>query len=169
MSPISTVAAALREIAVAAGTASASQDAQARSRTLSDLNNRLGELEATVSRLEDALKQQKLEPPPAPRTVIEPVKREAASRKADPGGPPAGEPSHALPPNWRLAQVCEDHGLEVIDRRDVPGGSLWVVGPREVAQPLFRMFSAEGVSFAFVPGGSRATGRRPGWFTKSQR
>lgn len=168
-SAIGSVAAALREMAVASGVASAARDMEARSRTLLDLDSRLDELEALLTKLETTVKERKATRPEVPKPPVEPLPSGPESKRPDHGIYVPKPPTLALPPNWRLADVCVEHGLEVIDRRGVPGGSLWVIGSRDVAQPLFKMLATEGVAFSFVPGGSRATGRRPGWFTKSQR
>ena len=61
-------------------------------------------------------------------------------------------------------EVLEDAGVEYIDKRPV-GGALWVVGGRELAD-LVQGLSDFGLSFHFAKGGGRATGKRPGWWSK---
>jgi hypothetical protein len=61
-----------------------------------------------------------------------------------------------------LVQRLQAHGLQVVDNR-FDGGALWVIGGLEI-WPLLKQF--EGFRFGFFSSGDRATGRRPGWWTK---
>lgn len=69
--------------------------------------------------------------------------------------------------SFRLAAYLEEVGLTVIDKRSVPGGNLWAVGDPAVASQVLAGLEAEGIDFIYVPNGSRATGGKPGWYTKS--
>lgn len=57
------------------------------------------------------------------------------------------------------------HGLDVVDKRG-SGGSLWVVGGRELAPLLKELRTTYGVRFIFAENGGRATRHRPAWFSK---
>lgn len=65
-----------------------------------------------------------------------------------------------------LAEYLCELGFEVIDKRE-KGGALWVVGTKTEIQRALKNAEA---SFGKIEGtfseGGRATGHRPGWFTK---
>lgn len=54
--------------------------------------------------------------------------------------------------------------IEIVDKRH-RGGSLWLVGGRDLEPVLTRNASALG-RFAFAPRGSRSTGYRPAWYLR---
>ena len=55
-------------------------------------------------------------------------------------------------------------GVEYVDKRDA-GGALWVVGGEELGG-LLRGFSQYGVGFRYKEPGGKATGGKPGWWSK---
>jgi len=168
--PFGRAAELLRLKAIEAGRAHAADDTQHLEALLGDLEERLRVLNGVVDRLEQAVRSGSGTPPLQPEGSNSPTpgKTVPPRRKPAPAtAPPEG--AETLPEGWTIVSLCEKLGLETVDRRDVPGGSLWVLGEENATQKLFGPLAAVGVTFTFSPTGSRATGRKPGWFTKSIR
>ena len=82
--------------------------------------------------------------------------------------PPSAPVPSAQTDGKDLKGFLESRGLEVIDKRPA-GGCLWVIGDKAEIQPALseagRLYGAYGTYSA----GGRATGNRPGWFTKCKK
>ncbi|MGD9713372.1 MAG: hypothetical protein AB7V46_15080 [Thermomicrobiales bacterium] len=168
--PIRQAADHLRRRAIEAGRELASNEADRVAALVGGLEERLANLGRVVTRLEEAVAARANQ---TERVVEspEPGRPHPIGRQREPSTPlheKSDEPA-PLPEHWTILSLCEDLGLEVVDRRDVPGGSLWVLGNKAAAESLFKRLAPHDIKFTFAPTGSRATGRRPGWFTKSPR
>ncbi len=53
----------------------------------------------------------------------------------------------------------------IIDKREHAGGALWVIADRSKRE-VFDALALQGVRFVFAPGGGRATGHKPAWWTR---
>jgi hypothetical protein len=145
--------------------AAAQGEQQATAARVEALEKRVRHLSELIGRVEERYSGAAR---PRPREEGEP-----ASASADPAVPVVGRPSSVgvtghgpKPPAMGVSKWLAAHRFEVIDRRDHPNGSLWVVGPRARLKPILDELRDQGVEFRYAAGGSRATGGRPGWFTK---
>lgn len=64
----------------------------------------------------------------------------------------------------RIICTIKEAGLEYVDKRD-RGGSLWIVGGREIAQQV-EVLQKKGAAFRFKEGGGKATGGKDAWWVK---
>lgn len=63
-----------------------------------------------------------------------------------------------------LVAYLKGQGFDVIDMRE-KGGALWVVH-EEGLKPIMESLRKQGIQFTFSENGSRASKKRPAWFTK---
>ncbi|HYT70391.1 MAG TPA: hypothetical protein VEK78_03350 [Gemmatimonadales bacterium] len=92
------------------------------------------------------------------------AQREADNQAHAPA--PTADPESPVDAPVGVADDLRARGFEVIDKR-AAGGKLWVMGPATELKPVMAEFQRKGVKFGFAPKGGRATGGRPGWFTKA--
>jgi very-short-patch-repair endonuclease/DNA polymerase III delta prime subunit len=74
-------------------------------------------------------------------------------------------PAGVEPPS--LTTFLRDKGFEVLDKRRA-GGALWVVGGLDLAD-IMDQLRRQGCPFQFVPGGAKASGHRPAWWTTAKK
>lgn len=63
-----------------------------------------------------------------------------------------------------MIRAIKEAGLEYIDKRE-NGGSLWIVGGREIA-PKVQGLQKKGAAFKYKEGGGKATKGRDAWWVK---
>ncbi len=63
-----------------------------------------------------------------------------------------------------IINLIEGKGIEYVDMRP-KNGALWIIGGMEL-KGFVDFCNKDGYEFAFVPTGSKATERRPGWWLK---
>ena len=57
-------------------------------------------------------------------------------------------------------------GYEIVDKRD-KGGALWLIGGQELS-PFISEFKIDHISFTYAYNGSKASNKRPAWYTTYQ-
>ena len=64
-----------------------------------------------------------------------------------------------------VLDLVKESGFEYIDKRENKG-VLWIIADEEEAKDFVKKCESKGIVWAFVPNGSRATKRRPGWYCR---
>lgn len=66
-----------------------------------------------------------------------------------------------------LSRLLRRHGFDPVDNRS-SGGALWVKASERAFQACYAKMKLRGVLFKFTKNGGKATGHRPGWWTKAK-
>ncbi len=66
-----------------------------------------------------------------------------------------------------ICKLLIDQGYEVIDKRS-KGGRLWIVGGEKLSKGLLSLESL-GVNFIYAPNGSKTTGNKSAWYSKTDK
>jgi hypothetical protein len=122
---------------------------------LQGLEHQVQELRVAIDTLGAA------EPPRATKAVLPGLESLQGTAR------PAPRTRTVRPASVALRAYLESRNLEVIDHRDA-GGNLWVTGPEARVRPVIDELKQRGIRFTYSAAGSRATGGRPGWYTKSK-
>lgn len=70
--------------------------------------------------------------------------------------------------NESLTDYLKRKGVKVVDKRD-KGGGLWIVGGKEMSGVINETRKLYGAGWTFCQNGSRSTGFKESWFTRSQK